>query len=634
VSGSLPPDLSRLARFTEPFPTRVRERASALANDPSIPFVVLRADPLAPLFRRNARSCLAAAARELARARAERVPPARVAWLVVNEAGQGLDAFEVEAVLAGEVWLEVLEQVSAGPTESRTLAIGRLRETALGLWAAIPDAAAPEAEAVARSLEALARPCVPIAAVAISRPTAEAWLLQPDATAPRALRALLDANPGALALRVPADRSRAALADLASEKAALERLGGAALRWVSFDDPAAAGLGELARAVAAAGFEVDASLRHADASSRPLTSAACFVPQAFDIRTPAPGQDAVLLEMVRVPIETLAPSRLRAWLERLVPAFATQRPAQPGRELARLLDHKRIERYNARMAGSTELMQRYAEYRVYNWPAPAPPLAAMLLDVGELDRPSAIRAALSRTLARLPPRDAWRRPASRARFLEAARAEALERLAQGARAVLQEQHEAHTYLSAIPVEEPLREDIRAFAAALPAALGRVLEIGSGRGQLARHLRARSTSYVCCDASPPLLRDAPRPGVLADIHVLPFHAASFDTIVANNVLEHAYDPVGCLGEVRRVLRDGGRLQAFIPLDGLDPRHEVRSHLWKADARSIELAVEASGLRLVELEVVDIYALGVQGAFPSCDGKVARVVAERAPREAGA
>ncbi len=629
MSAGVLSDHTRLARFSEPFPVGIRERVSALANDPAIPLVVLREDPLAPIFRRNARSCLAAVSRELDRVRAEHVPPARVAWLVVNEAGQGLDAFEVEAVLAGSVWLELLEQVVAGSEQSRTLAIGRLRETALGLWASIPDGAAPEAADLARGLATLAQGGVPVAAVAISRPTAEAWLQQPGAPAPRALLALLDANPGMLALRVPAARSRDAVADLAGEKAVLERLGGAPVRWAAFDTPAAASLGALAPALAAAGFEADASLRRAGAASdRALTVAASYAPQAFDIRTPAAGEDTALVETVRVPIETVGPSLARAWLQRLVhgSAPAWRDPSEPA--LSRLLDHWRIERYNARMASSTELLQRYAEYRVYNWPAPAPPLAAMLLDLGELDRPAAVRASLSRIAALLRPRDPWRRVSSQARFLEAARAEALERLAGGARAVLQDQHEAHTYLSDIPMEEPLREDIRAFAAALPPSLGRVLEIGSGRGQLARHLHARSTGYVCCDASAALLNDAPRPGVLADIHVLPFRPASFDTIVANNVLEHAYDPVQCLAELRRVLRDGGRLQAFVPLDGLDPRHEVRSHLWKADTRSIELAVAAAGLRLLEQEVVDIYALGVNGAFPSCDGKVARVVAERA------
>jgi SAM-dependent methyltransferase len=225
----------------------------------------------------------------------------------------------------------------------------------------------------------------------------------------------------------------------------------------------------------------------------------------------------------------------------------------------------------------------------------------------------------------LPALDPWRRVVSGSELLEAAHAEALERVKGTARDVLEEQHAAHTYLCAIGVDEPLRADILHFAAALPAALGRTLEIGSGRGQLARHLRARSQRYVCCDASTALLRDAPRPGTCADIHALPFARACFDTIVANNVLEHAYDPVGCLRELGRVLTANGALHAFIPLDGLDPRHEIRTHLWKADRRSIELAVRAAGLRLVDFEVVDIYALGVAGAFPTCDGKVGRFVA---------
>jgi SAM-dependent methyltransferase len=119
----------------------------------------------------------------------------------------------------------------------------------------------------------------------------------------------------------------------------------------------------------------------------------------------------------------------------------------------------------------------------------------------------------------------------------------------------------------------------------------------------------------------------RDRVAGDMHALPFDAARFDTVIANNVLEHAYDPVECLREIARVLRPGGALYAFIPMDGLSSEHALPTHLWKADRISVRLALAAAGLSIAGDELVDLAALGVPGAFPQCDGLVLAVRAGR-------
>ena len=53
-----------------------------------------------------------------------------------------------------------------------------------------------------------------------------------------------------------------------------------------------------------------------------------------------------------------------------------------------------------------------------------------------------------------------------------------------------------------------------------------------------------------------------------------------------------------------------------------------HLWKADVDGIELACAAAGLEVRRLETVDLYALGIAEAFPSCRGMVAKLEASRA------
>jgi SAM-dependent methyltransferase len=631
-------DRESLGRFLDFFPPSCRQRVEELVADPvGFPTLIEVAAPV-PKFKRHARACLAALGRELRRVKSRRRPPARVAWLVLNEQGEGLDAVEVEAALGAQVSIELLEQEGQATAASRTIAIGRLREDVVGLWASVPKHADPAAAALSRALDALRDGGMPIAAIAIDLTTAEAWSASPRAPGPEALRRLLATGSTRLALRCSASRIGGVLEDPGAALLPLQRLGaGAAVRWIALDDVGSQPPHGWLEALARHGIAADASLQWSvtPGAQAALTSATTYIPQAFDLRSPAARPSAPpFVETVRIPIASVAPSLV----QRLTgTAPARSRPEWSGSwdgRLPNLLDYARNRRYREDMPGSVALAQRYAEFQVYNWPRSDPARRATLIDLGQLERPRDVSSALRRLRGGLPADGPWVRIVAGAEFLEAARTDALERVKDTARDVLDEQHAAHTYLSAVDLDAPLRADVQRFAAALPERLGRTLEIGSGRGQLARRLRSRSRLYVCCDASTTLLRDGPRPGACADIHALPFASARFDTIVANNVLEHAYDPLVCLRELGRVLAKSGALHAFIPLDGLEARHEIRTHLWKADTLSIELAVRAAGLRLLDLEVVDIYALGVAGAFPTCQGKVGRFVAARAETKGAA
>jgi SAM-dependent methyltransferase len=50
------------------------------------------------------------------------------------------------------------------------------------------------------------------------------------------------------------------------------------------------------------------------------------------------------------------------------------------------------------------------------------------------------------------------------------------------------------------------------------------------------------------------------GVEANVQSLPFEDSSFDLVIANHMLYHASEPERAVGEIRRVLRPGGRLVA--------------------------------------------------------------------------
>jgi ArsR family transcriptional regulator len=99
-------------------------------------------------------------------------------------------------------------------------------------------------------------------------------------------------------------------------------------------------------------------------------------------------------------------------------------------------------------------------------------------------------------------------------------------------------------------------------------LGDVLDAGSGDGAIAQLLASRSKSITCVDRSERMIEAARRrlsaaPNVRlvqADMHELPFAAASFDQVLLLNALTYSEAPKQALAEAARVLRPGGTLAA--------------------------------------------------------------------------
>ncbi len=96
----------------------------------------------------------------------------------------------------------------------------------------------------------------------------------------------------------------------------------------------------------------------------------------------------------------------------------------------------------------------------------------------------------------------------------------------------------------------------------------VLDVGSGAGQIARHLIKYcdpETTITCTDLSQPMLRRArvklkssDPEFVTADLTHLPFADGSFDCVTCGYVLEHLPNPEPGLAEMARVLQPGGRM----------------------------------------------------------------------------
>jgi SAM-dependent methyltransferase len=94
---------------------------------------------------------------------------------------------------------------------------------------------------------------------------------------------------------------------------------------------------------------------------------------------------------------------------------------------------------------------------------------------------------------------------------------------------------------------------------------RLLDLGAGAGIVAAmNFRGRCATVAGVDPDPRVLLnphlDEPRIGSGEE---LPWPAASFHLVVADNVLEHLAEPAAVLAEVRRVLRPGGLFLAKTP-----------------------------------------------------------------------
>lgn len=108
----------------------------------------------------------------------------------------------------------------------------------------------------------------------------------------------------------------------------------------------------------------------------------------------------------------------------------------------------------------------------------------------------------------------------------------------------------------------------------------LLDLGCGFGRHAFEAFRRGARVVACDLSTDELRDvrstfeamhrageAPPAGlattVNSDAGRLPFPDATFDRVIASEVLEHISDDVAALDELVRVLRPGGTIAVTVP-----------------------------------------------------------------------
>lgn len=140
--------------------------------------------------------------------------------------------------------------------------------------------------------------------------------------------------------------------------------------------------------------------------------------------------------------------------------------------------------------------------------------------------------------------------------------------------------------------------------------GKVLDVGTGPGELAARLSTPSRQVIGIDIAPEMVGLASQAlGGLAfhaDAGSLPFEHESFDGAIAVWILNHVGDPARALSEIYRVLRFGGRMFYLSGIPSHPTWDQIGSQLQRLDVlrsdrvereqRMVSLA-ELTGLRTV-------------------------------------
>lgn len=163
--------------------------------------------------------------------------------------------------------------------------------------------------------------------------------------------------------------------------------------------------------------------------------------------------------------------------------------------------------------------------------------------------------------------------------------------------------------------------LRTFAAPLAGTFStatNILEIGTGTGAFVPVLReyAPKASLFSMDFAYAMLRSALRrcPAesfIQGDVHHLPVAAGCFDLVVCHNSFPHFADKSRALGEIRRILQDGGRLmilhnnsRAFINQIHMNAGDPIADDLLPSGEELSQWLME-TGFQNIEIDDTSVY-----------------------------
>lgn len=136
---------------------------------------------------------------------------------------------------------------------------------------------------------------------------------------------------------------------------------------------------------------------------------------------------------------------------------------------------------------------------------------------------------------------------------------------------------------------------RAVAQAFRSLQGCVIDLGCGIMPYAELLPPAVTTYHGLDVT---VRDS-RPTLVGDIQSLGMlRDGSYDGVVCLEVLEHVPEPKAALGEIARVLRDGGTLVLSVP--HLSRLHEIPHDYYRYTEFGLRHLLQSNGLEPLSIE----------------------------------
>jgi SAM-dependent methyltransferase len=125
--------------------------------------------------------------------------------------------------------------------------------------------------------------------------------------------------------------------------------------------------------------------------------------------------------------------------------------------------------------------------------------------------------------------------------------------------------------------------------------GVVLDIGGkGKPSYRRFIKpSASGSFFVLDLIPD-----PTADVAGSAARLPIRSKSCDTILCFNVLEHVFQHASALSEIRRVLKPGGKVYAYVPF--LVAVHADPYDYWRYTGATLEDVFKSAGFAAVSVE----------------------------------
>lgn len=123
--------------------------------------------------------------------------------------------------------------------------------------------------------------------------------------------------------------------------------------------------------------------------------------------------------------------------------------------------------------------------------------------------------------------------------------------------------------------------------------GKTLDVGCGSKPYA-HLYS-STEYVGLEIDTPQNRASKKAEYFYDGNIFPFADATFDSMVANEVFEHVFNPDQFINEVFRVLKPGGMVLLTLPF--VWDEHEQPYDFARYSSFGIKALLERHGFDVV-------------------------------------